>query len=71
MIGTSYTTGAVHYAIERDGRLVQACGMSRRQLAFLHPTPDAAVTCKRCQGAHAPVSVADAHSCETCTRCHP
>ena len=49
--GQSYTTTTVHYAIERDGRLVQACGMNKRQLASLFQT-EAEVTCKKCQANH-------------------
>jgi hypothetical protein len=56
----SYTTATVHLGIPRTEAgpnhgqgavtvLVQACGMSRRQLASLYAVPEAEVTCKRCQ----------------------
>jgi hypothetical protein len=49
--GASYTTGMVHKTRQAGtGQLVQACGMGRRQLAYLYPT-DAQLTCKRCLGA--------------------
>jgi hypothetical protein len=51
--GASYTTGMVHLAKPTgpQGQLTQACGMSRRQLAYLHPvSDDTPVTCKRCNG---------------------
>jgi hypothetical protein len=48
--GQSYTTATVHYARPADGgRLVNACGMSRRQIAYLFRV-DTPVTCKRCLG---------------------
>ena len=48
--GASHTTRTVHLAVKGgyDGeRLVQLCGMGRRQTAYLYAT-DEAVTCKRC-----------------------
>jgi hypothetical protein len=50
--GQSYTTDTVHEAKRtREGRLVQVCGMGRRQLASLYQVDAATVvTCKRCQG---------------------
>lgn len=51
--GASYTTATVHDARtdSATGRLVQACGMGRRQLAYLYPVDDdTPVTCKRCNG---------------------
>jgi hypothetical protein len=47
--GASYTTDTVHYATRVQGRLVQDCGMGRRQRASLYET-DAPVTCLRCLG---------------------
>ena len=52
--GHSYTATTVHYAKASgpEGQLRQACGMGRRQLAYLYPvSADTAVTCKRCLGA--------------------
>ena len=50
--GASYTTSTVHKARRTDDdRLVQACGMGRRQLAYLYEVdPSTPVTCKRCNG---------------------
>jgi len=51
MKGISYTTGTVHYAKRKAGHLVQACGMGRRQLAYLAEADESAeVTCGRCAG---------------------
>ena len=54
--GASFTTTTVHIArrVQDGGReqLVQACGFSRRQLAYLYET-EAPVNCKRCLAAHA------------------
>jgi hypothetical protein len=48
----SYTTETVHLARkDANGRLVQVCGMGRRQRASLFPV-DAKVTCRKCLGAH-------------------
>jgi hypothetical protein len=51
--GGSYTTSTVHFARAggTEGQLVQACGMGRRQLAYLYQVDDTTpVTCKRCNG---------------------
>ena len=51
--GMSYTTGMVHLAVAKgpEGQLKQACGMARRNLAYLASVPsDTEVTCKKCQG---------------------
>lgn len=51
--GMSYTTGMVHLVSDWQwgdkGQLIQACGISRRQLCYLQEMPeDTTVTCKRC-----------------------
>ena len=50
--GASHTTTTVHIARRvQGGQLVQACGFSRRQMAYLYET-DRPVNCKRCLAAH-------------------
>ncbi len=55
--GESYTSGTVHRAREikhpdksiTKTVLVQECGISRGQLAYLIPVPaDTVITCRRC-----------------------
>lgn len=54
--GASFTTTTVHHArtvrVQGRDQLVQACGFSRRQLAYLYETTEP-VNCRKCLAAHA------------------